>query len=90
MHWYLQEDMEESLARLGRAAGWPGEMVTAVARAQEEKSRAQAGMRVNATPKPEVPQAVRELIARQNSLDMQLYDYAVRLFKREGAALATS
>lgn len=85
----MQEYLEESLVRLGRAAGWPGELVTATAKAQEEESRTQAGVRVNATPKPEVPKAVRDLIAQQNSLDMQLYDYAVRLFQRETVVLAT-
>ncbi|KAL4423728.1 hypothetical protein ABPG75_001029 [Micractinium tetrahymenae] len=86
----LTEYLEESLLRLGRAAGWPGELVLSVARAREEKCKAQDGQRVNATPRPQVPQEVRELIAQQNSLDMQLYEHAVRLFKRQAPASATT
>lgn len=81
--------MDESLVRLGRAAGWPGKLVLATAKAEEDKSKAEAGVRVRATPKPEVPKAVRDLIAKHNSLDMQLYEYGLQLFQRESAVIAT-
>lgn len=66
--------------RLSRLAGWPEGRLLAAAKQQEEQSKAAAGVRVNATPKPQVPLEIRQLIARYNHLDMQLYEHAVRLF----------
>lgn len=76
----LQEYLEESLVRLSRLAGWPEDRLIAAAKKQEEHSKAEAGVRVNATPKPQVPLEIRQLIAKYNHLDMQLYEHAVRLF----------
>ncbi|KAL4447440.1 hypothetical protein ABPG75_004659 [Micractinium tetrahymenae] len=76
----LTEYLDESLIRLARTAGWPEDLLLAAARKQEEQSRATGGTRVNATPRPQVPKEIRQLIASYNQLDVQLYEHAVRLF----------
>ncbi|KAL4447484.1 hypothetical protein ABPG75_004703 [Micractinium tetrahymenae] len=76
----LTEYLEESLMRLSRVAGWREDTLLVAAKKLEEQSKAEAGQRVNATPKPQVPLEIRQLIAQYNHLDMQLYEHAVRLF----------
>lgn len=73
----LQELMEQSLVHLAAAAGWSESEVLRVAAELESK-----GSKVNATPRPKVPAAVREAIKRSNQLDMELYEYAMQLFLR--------
>ena len=73
--------MDETLARLAVAAGWPDSDVYAAAAQLESKYK---GGRANeGIPHPKTPPAVRRAIEALNSVDMQLYSYAVQLFLRQ-------
>jgi hypothetical protein len=76
--------MDESLVRLARAGGWGSRRVLRLSTELEAQSAATRGTaRVNAAPdKPPVPADARLAIERANQLDMQLYEFALRLFMR--------
>ena len=61
--------MDESLARLQAATGWPAAAVFGAASANSNDQKA-AG----------VPLAVRQAIADMNPLDMRLYAHALQRF----------
>ena len=73
----LQEMMDESLARLAAAAGWPDTELYAAAAGVEHGSD---GKRSNASPHARVPVAVRQAIEKLNDLDMPVYQHALQLF----------
>lgn len=85
-----QEFMDESMLRLAKVAGWHGADILQKSRDLEANSTAAKGVRVNATPKPDVPLEVRQAIEHANSLDMQLYRYGVQLFLRQGDNFSTT
>lgn len=80
--------MDESMLRLAAAAGWSGDKFMQVSQDLEAQSKAELGGRINANTKPHVPPYVRQAIADNNALDMQLYEYAVQLFLRQRDELA--
>lgn len=75
--------MEESMLKLAAAAGWSADKLMKMSQDLEAQSKALLGGRINANPKPGVPLHVRQALAQNNALDMQLYEYGVQLFLRQ-------
>lgn len=68
-----QEHMEESLQQLRGFMGWADGVVN-------------TSIHENINPHPVVPPDVRQRLEQMNALDMELYRYAVRLFKQRSRA----